>query len=88
MGKECAPQKTSNAPPQVYVDANPTTPAVLKDLNDWWPMLLPGGIMGGSRFEHEGVQAAVRQFAGERGLDKIMLSMDGSWFLIKDEKRG
>ncbi len=46
----------------MYIDNNPSKGAVLRDLNDWWPLLVPGGFMAGSRFMLAGVRAAVLEF--------------------------
>ena len=60
-------------PPRfVYIDNNPATEAVLRDMRDWWPMLLDSGVLAGSRAELPSVQKAVEIFSKEVG-EKALL---------------
>eukprot|EP00392_Amoebophrya_sp_AT5.2_P000684 g685.t1 len=75
-------------PPRfVFVDNNPGKEAVLRDMEDWWELLLPGGVMSGARPDHPGVVAAVEEFARRKGLSEPMAIPDRmlgpGWFLIK-----
>ena len=53
-----------------YVDAGHTYDCVIKDLHAWWPKIRPGGQFGGDDYTkgHPGVQKAVWEFFGDRGL--------------------
>lgn len=45
----------------VYVDADHSEEAVLKDIEAWWPKVKPGGIMAGHDYNRAGVESAVRK---------------------------
>jgi predicted O-methyltransferase YrrM len=45
----------------VWIDADHETPAVLRDIDAWWPKLAPNGVMGGDDWAFGSVQAAVRE---------------------------
>lgn len=57
----------------IYLDANHSKDACLKDLNAWWPKLKPGGILAGHDYERGnrngmGVFDAVNEFFGGLGI--------------------
>ena len=54
----------------VWVDADHSREACLRDIDAWWPRLRTGGYMGGDDYEMAGVREAVTQrfqFAHEVG---------------------
>lgn len=73
----------------VYIDADHTFDAVLKDLNDWWPLVKPGGFMAG----HDYIKGipwidvfdALNLFMSENSLDFYSLSQEEipSWSIRK-----
>ena len=79
-------------PPRfVFIDNNPGTEAVLRDMRDWWQLLLPGGVLGGGRIFNQGVLEAVKIFSKEVGI-KPMLYAEGwpgehpggpGWLMVK-----
>lgn len=82
---------TAPGPPSfVYVDANHAEEAVARDLELWWPLLAPGGIISGSTYVDDDrgrvkVRAAVDRFASQNGL-KVYLTQDDmppSWMMMK-----
>jgi len=56
----------------VYVDGNHSYPAVLADLQAWYPLLVPGGLMAGDDWKMPDVQKAVKKFCSDRGLELKM----------------
>lgn len=76
-----------------FIDADHTYEAVLRDINAWWPKVMPGGFMAGHDYGHRrdrvgiwGVTKAVNEFA-----TKNVLSVDivGStvWLINKPERQ-
>jgi len=65
---EAAARYADGALDFVFVDADHSREAVLRDLRAWWPKIRPGGVLAGHDFEEEGVSAAVREFAAETAL--------------------
>ena len=47
----------------IYIDASHEEPDVTADLNAYWPLVKPGGILYGDDWDWEGVEKAVRAFA-------------------------
>lgn len=83
------PGQTPGPPSFVYVDANPAEDAVSRDLELWWQLLAPGGILAGGTYVDEGnrvrVRSVVDRFAARQGL-QVYLTHDDvppSWFLFK-----
>ncbi|CAD7928420.1 unnamed protein product [Amoebophrya sp. A25] len=73
-------------PPRlVFVDNNPGKDAVLRDMTDWWEILLPGGVMAGARAGHPGVREAVETFAKRNNLEPMLVLEPGDvgWMLLK-----
>ena len=66
----------------VYVDNNPATECVLRDLADWYGGLGPMGIIAGPNWSRlDSVKRAVSEFATQVGL-QVQLFADGdTWFL-------
>jgi len=56
----------------VYVDGNHSYPAVLADLQAWYSLLVPGGLMAGDDWKMPDVQKAVKEFCSDRGLELKM----------------
>lgn len=77
--------------PQVgfaYIDADHREDSVSRDIETWWPLVRPGGVLAGHDFddEHAGVKAAVRKFAEPKGLS-VHTTRDAhstpSWYVFK-----
>lgn len=73
----------------VYIDGNHAYDWVVKDLENWWPKVRPGGIFGGHDFYeahtpfHEcGVETAVKEFSDKIGLP-FTTSQCTSWWITK-----
>lgn len=76
----------------VYIDAAHDLESVRKHIRHWWPMVQPGGVMGGHDFEHKtdavndgevpyGVVQAVLEFVIEH---KLKLYTSGTdWWVVK-----
>mmetsp|Transcript_27926 Transcript_27926/g.64886 ORF Transcript_27926/g.64886 Transcript_27926/m.64886 type:complete len:409 (+) Transcript_27926:105-1331(+) len=83
-------EMASAGPPTfIYIDANHAEQAVTKDLELWWPLLQPGGVMAGSTYADDSglvrVKTAVDRFATRHGV-KVYLTHDDvppSWFFFK-----
>lgn len=81
---------TPGPPTFVYVDANHAEQAVSRDLELWWPLLAPGGILAGSTYTDDAdgrirVKSSVDRFATRHGA-KVYLTHDdvpASWFIFK-----
>jgi len=78
-------------PAFVYIDANHGEEAVSRDLELWWPLLSPGGMLAGSTYmdDAEGsvrVRTAVDRFAARRQLQLFLTHDDAppSWFFFKN----
>lgn len=74
----------------VYVDANHAEKAVSRDLELWWNLLSPGGILAGSTYldDAEGyirVRSVVDKFSARHGLQVYLTHEDNppSWFVFK-----
>jgi len=83
-------EQTPNIATFIYVDANHAEEAVARDLELWWPILAPGGLMGGSSYVDDvsgriRVRSAVEKFAARRQLQVITTQddMPPSWFIVK-----
>ncbi|CAE8583661.1 unnamed protein product [Polarella glacialis] len=78
-------------PSFVYLDANPSFGAVWTDLVAWWPLLAPGGVIGGSNYTSQGdgsevgVRQAVDRFAAEGGLPVFVTddAEEPTWIIQK-----
>lgn len=81
--------QTPGPPTFVYVDANPAEEAVSRDLDAWWQLLAPGGMLaGGSYVDGAGdarVRSSVDRFATRQGLQVYLTHDDQppSWFCFK-----
>lgn len=82
--------QTAGPPTFVYVDANPSEEAVSRDLELWWPLLVPGGILAGGTYTDSDdgrvrVRTAVDRMALRMGLQVYLTHDDSppSWFLLK-----
>jgi hypothetical protein len=45
----------------VFIDGDHSTPAVLRDIDVWWPKVAPGGILAGDDYDWKTVAEAVAQ---------------------------
>lgn len=74
---------TPGSPPVslVWVDNNPDSKAVHRDISDWFPTLAPNGIIAGPRYGTDSVKAAVHSFASQNGLKVGMFSDGETWYL-------
>jgi len=77
-------------PTFVYIDANHGEAAIAKDIETWWPLVAPGGILAGSTYMDDAagkirVRSVVDQFAASMGLRASLTQDDSppSWFLTK-----
>lgn len=67
----------------VFVDADHSMKAVLKDLDHYWPKLKPGGIMAGHDSNLFGVNFAVTSWAKHHGIDPASIETEANsawWF--------
>jgi len=78
-------------PTFVYIDANHAEKAVERDLNLWWPLLAPGGVLAGSTYVNDAtgrvrVQAVVDRFVARQHLNLYLTHDDAppSWFIFKE----
>eukprot|EP00929_Paragymnodinium_shiwhaense_P008409 TRINITY_DN112369_c0_g1_i1.p1 TRINITY_DN112369_c0_g1~~TRINITY_DN112369_c0_g1_i1.p1 ORF type:complete len:353 (+),score=80.26 TRINITY_DN112369_c0_g1_i1:150-1208(+) len=77
-------------PTFVYIDANHGEAAIAKDIELWWPLVAPGGILAGSSYFDDGagklrVRSVVDKFAASANL-RVSLTQDDSppsWFIVK-----
>jgi len=77
-------------PTFVYVDANHAEKAVARDLELWWPLLAPGGVLAGSTYMDDTagtirVQTVVDRFVARHQLSLYLTHDDvpPSWFIFK-----
>ena len=74
----------------VYIDAQHDYDSVKKDIANWYPKLISGGIMAGHDFLNPdyGVQAAVYEFCNEHGIEVFTIQEDkeedASFWFIKN----
>lgn len=70
----------------VYIDADHSEEAVLKDIELWWPLVSRRGILAGHDYDetHPGVVAAVDSFANNHNVD-VFITPDfpNSWYCYK-----
>jgi len=78
-------------PTFVYVDANHAEKAVSRDLDTWWPLVAPGGILAGSTYMDDDVgrirvQSVVDKFATKNRVNIFLTHDDSppSWFIVKE----
>ena len=65
----------------VYIDNNHSYLSVKRDLEDWWPILAPSGLIAGSSYTGE-TKRAVDEFFGKKGV-KLMFMADRGWLAFK-----
>ncbi len=65
----------------VHIDNNPDVRAVLRDMTDWFPVLIAGGVMSGSQYNKASVQLAVQTFATQNGLQVGLFEDRKTWFI-------
>ena len=67
-----------------YIDAGHEYRSVRNDLEAFWPLVRPGGVMFGDDFVAgwHGVVRAVSEFADSRGC-QLHLASEGKWVIIK-----
>lgn len=91
FGEVYAQGGTAPGPPSfVYVDANHAEEAVSRDLEIWWALLRPGGILAGSTYTDDadlriGVRSAVDKFFARHRVPLLLTQDDAlpSWFAVK-----
>lgn len=67
----------------VYIDANHTYKYVKEDIEIWWPVISPGGILAGHDYAPAiGVSKAVDEFCEQHGMEPTILDCT-SWFVRK-----
>lgn len=69
----------------VHIDGNHSYPAAKKDIEIWWPVVRPGGILSGHDYSpgyHDGVVQAVDEFGRREGVEITVLDCM-SWFVRK-----
>lgn len=65
----------------VFLDASHNYESVTKDINAWFPKVRSGGIIAGHDYSWDGVNSAVKEFAGE---ELEILTYEGSvWYINK-----
>lgn len=73
----------------VYIDASHDYPDVLADLNVWWDVLQPGGILAGHDYceDHPGVVRAVNEFLTNKvnTISTVVGDPIPSWYTYKPE---
>lgn len=80
----------------IYIDGNHSSPQVDRDIEKWWTMLKPGGVMGGhdymvtpedqAKYWHcRDVKTAVDAFVAQHGLALHLTTADWpvSWWIEK-----
>lgn len=67
----------------IHIDAAHEYTDVLEDMNTWWEVLAPGGIMLGDDYTGAwpGVKQAVKEFATNQGLQFVV--EDPKWIIHK-----
>jgi hypothetical protein len=68
-------------PDLVYIDAEHTTEAVMKDLRAWYPFVQENGVLCGDDWSWHTVREAVEQFASDENLQ--IESVQNFWLLKK-----
>ena len=70
----------------IYIDASHDEPSVFADLESYWPVLRPGGIMFGDDFSKEGVAKAVRSFSLKMGRAfREVPAQEGTQWVLDDK---
>lgn len=73
----------------IYLDGNHEYEHVRRNLETWWRVLVPDGIMSGHDItgrHGKGVKKAVMEFAAEKGIDEIVIwdgDSSGSYHFVK-----
>lgn len=73
----------------VYIDGDHSEERVYCDLQAWWSLIRKGGVLAGDDWgpSHPGVEAAVRLFCQEKGIERVNLVSDynreDSWYVCK-----
>lgn len=77
------------APEFCYIDGSHLHDDVLNDIEAWWEVLAPGGLIAGHDFDetHPGVMEAVTDFAMERDLVVRLTHEEQmpSWYVYRQE---
>eukprot|EP00392_Amoebophrya_sp_AT5.2_P008785 g8813.t1 len=76
---------TPGSPPiSLYVDNTQTHKAIVRDLDDWWGLMAPGGIAAGPQYNEKiEVKAGVNEFAAKMGLQVQLFADQQTWYLVK-----
>ena len=78
-------EKTIPNPTFVYIDNNHSSDAVKRDIELWWNLLSPGGIMAGNMYLNDGVRGAVEEKLA--GNHTVHISQnpyeEPNWFVFK-----
>jgi predicted O-methyltransferase YrrM len=70
-----------NATDFVYIDGDHGHPAIVNDINAWWPKVSPGGIMAGHDYiqDHKEVIKAVDNFSKNTGLKANITGIEDTY---------
>ncbi|CAD7945611.1 unnamed protein product [Amoebophrya sp. A25] len=64
----------------VFVDNNPAR--IEKDIEDWWPLVSPGGVFAGAPSGNQVVVSAVEKLASQQG-KRVITLLGGYWAIVK-----
>lgn len=72
----------------VFIDGDHSEEQTRKDIIAWWPLVVPGGYLGGHDYRSDkdfGVIQAVDEFSKEMGLE-VVLGDNYTWWIQKVEE--
>ncbi|CAD7956026.1 unnamed protein product [Amoebophrya sp. A120] len=77
---------TPGSPPTslLYIDNTQTASAIVRDLNDWWDLVAPGGIAAGPQYNQKPeVAKGVQEFAAKLSIPVQLFADQQTWYLVK-----